>query len=354
MISSIYLDRTSEKAHQSLHYFYLKAEFPLEAGGSLAEVRIAYQTFGKLNAQKDNVVWVCHALTANADPTQWWAGLIGNKGLINPQEHFIVCANILGSCYGSTGPRDFDLNTGQRYLSNFPNITIRDQANAHELLKQHLGIERISLGIGGSTGGQQILEWAVQKDIFEQIFVIATSAQSSPWGKAIRAAQRMAIEADPTFYSGSVNGGKKGMEAARAMALLSYRTPESFNQAQKDNDEALDNYKAESYQRYQGLKLSRRFDAHSYHVLGKTMDSHNLARGRESLEKALGEIKARTLVIGIENDILFPTNEQQLMAAHIPKAEFQSMPSDFGHDGFLIETKKITEILRPFLRNESN
>ena len=354
MVSSIYLDRHYTKPSEGLQFFYSEKPFELESGRILADVKIAYQTFGKLNEQKSNVVWVCHALTANADPTQWWTGLIGHKELINPQEHFIVCANILGSCYGTTGPRDFDPNTGQRYLSNFPNITIRDQANAHELLKQHLGIESISLGIGGSTGGQQILEWAVQKDIFEQIFIIATSAQSSPWGKAIRAAQRMAIEADPTFYSGSVNGGKKGMEAARAMALLSYRTPESFNQAQKDNDDALADYKAESYQRYQGLKISRRFDARSYHVLGKTMDSHNLARGRESLEKALGEIKARTLVVGIENDILFPINEQQFIATHIPKAEFQSMPSDFGHDGFLIETKKITKTLRPFLRNESN
>jgi homoserine O-acetyltransferase/O-succinyltransferase len=354
MISSIYLDRTSEKTQQSLQYFYSKAEFPLEAGGSLVEVRIAYQTFGKLNVQKNNVVWVCHALTANADPTQWWPSLVGDNDLINPKEHFIVCANILGSCYGTTGPRDFNPTTGQRYLSNFPNITIRDQVKAHELLRQHLGIESIALGIGGSTGGQQILEWACQQDIFEKIFIIATSAQSSPWGKAIRAAQRMAIEADPSFFSTSVNGGKKGMEAARAMALLSYRTPETFNAAQKDNDESTDNYKAESYQRYQGIKLSQRFDARSYYSLGKAMDSHNLARGRKSLEDALAQIKAKTLVIGIQSDILFPINEQQFIANNIPNAQFESIESDYGHDGFLIETQKISKILKQFLSNESN
>uniref|UniRef100_UPI00404712CD homoserine O-acetyltransferase family protein n=1 Tax=Roseivirga sp. TaxID=1964215 RepID=UPI00404712CD len=354
MISSIYLDRSSAKAHKSLQFFYSNAEFPLEAGGNLAEVRVAYQTFGKLNARKDNVVWVCHALTANADPTQWWPGLVGDNCLINPEDHFIVCANILGSCYGTTGPRDFNPTTGQRYLSNFPNITIRDQVSAHELLRQHLGIESIALGIGGSTGGQQILEWACQQDIFDKIFIIATSAQSSPWGKAIRAAQRMAIEADPSFFSTSVNGGKKGMEAARAMALLSYRTPETFNAAQKDNDESMDNYKAESYQRYQGIKLSQRFDARSYYSLGKAMDSHNLARGRKSLEDVLAQIKAETLVIGIESDILFPIKEQQFIANNIPNAQFESIESEYGHDGFLIETQKISKILKQFLSNESN
>jgi homoserine O-acetyltransferase len=354
MISALYLDRHTEKNHSNLKFFYPQKPFQLESGNNLAEVKIAYQTFGALNSKKNNVVWVCHALTANADPTQWWNGLIGSDSLINPSEHYIVCANILGSCYGTTGPRDFNPNTDQRYLSNFPNITIRDQVNAHELLREYLGIEAISLVIGGSTGGQQVLEWTTQKDIFNKAFVIATSANSSPWGKAIRAAQRMAIEADPTFYSNSVNGGKKGMEAARAMALLSYRTPYAFNQSQKDDDHTLENFRAESYQRYQGIKLSRRFDARSYYILGKAMDSHNLARSRGSSRLALQEIKAKTLVIGIESDILFTINEQKFIANHIPSAQFHSIQSEFGHDGFLIETEKITQILRPFLKNESN
>ena len=340
--------------NDSLHYYRHSGEFRLESGGALTDIQIAYQTFGQLNSAKSNVVWVCHALTANADPTQWWLGLVGENYLINPEEHFIVCANILGSCYGTTGPRDFDPETGERYLSSFPNITIRDQVNAHILLKNHLGIEHVALGMGGSTGGQQILEWAIKENIFDKLFVIAASAQSSPWGKAIRASQRMAIEADPSFFSNSVNGGKRGMEAARAMALLSYRTPNAFNQSKKDNNEALKNYKAESYQRYQGLKLSNRFDARSYYVLGKAMDTHNIGRGRESIQKALVTIKAKTLIIGIESDLLFPLEDQRTIAKYLANTTFEIIQSDYGHDGFLIETQKISEILKPFLINESN
>ncbi|WP_053224013.1 homoserine O-acetyltransferase family protein [Roseivirga seohaensis] len=354
MTTSFPFTQNLKKVNDSLHYYRHSGEFRLESGEILNELQIAYQTFGELNSDKSNVIWVCHALTANADPIQWWPGLIGYNYLINPDEYFIVCANILGSCYGTTGPKDFDPNTGERYLSNFPNITIRDQVKAHILLRKHLEIERIHLGMGGSTGGQQILEWVIEEPIFDKLFVIATSAQSSPWGKAIRAAQRMAIEADPSFYSSSVNGGKKGMEAARAMALLSYRTPSTFNQSQKDDNEALDNYRAESYQRYQGLKLSHRFDARSYYVLGKAMDTHNVGRGRGNVQKALATIKAETLIIGIEGDILFPIEDQQIIAEHLPNSTFKIIQSDYGHDGFLIETQKISEILKPFLNNESN
>ena len=350
MIVSIPFTQTSNKVNDSLHYYHHSGEFRLESGEVLNDIQIAYQTFGTLNSDRSNVVWVCHALTANTDPIQWWPGLVGYNYLINPEEYFIVCANILGSCYGTTGPRDFDPKTGERYLSDFPNITIRDQVKAHILLKNYLGIERIALGMGGSTGGQQILEWAIEDPIFDKLFIIATSAQSSPWGKAIRASQRMAIEADVSFFSSSVNGGKKGMEAARAMALLSYRTPETFNQSQRDDNEALENYKAESYQRYQGIKLSNRFDSRSYYTLGKTMDTHNVGRGRGSVQKALASIKTETLIIGIESDILFPLTDLQTIADHLPNSTFEIIQSDYGHDGFLIETRKISEILKPFLK----
>ena len=346
--------KASLKANHSIQYYRHQGEFHLESGVILNDIQIAYQTFGTLNSDKSNVVWVCHALTANTDPTQWWPGLVGQNHLINPTEHFIVCANILGSCYGTTGPRDFDPNTGDRFLSNFPNVTIRDQVKAHILLRKYLKIDRITLGMGGSTGGQQILEWAMEEPIFDKLFLIATSAQSSPWGKAIRAAQRMALEADQSFYSLSTNGGKKGMEAARAMALLSYRTPITFNDSQKDDNETLDDYRAESYQRYQGLKLSHRFDARSYYVLGKAMDSHNVGRGRGGIQNALAKIEAQTLIIGIESDILFPLEDQQIIAEHLPNVKFNIIQSDYGHDGFLIETQKISDILNPFFNNESN
>ena len=147
----------SNGAAHSLKFFYHQAPFALEASGYLPELRIAYQTFGELNTTQNNVVWVFHALTANSDPTDWWAGIIGDKKLINPEEHFIICANIIGSCYGSSGPLDFNPETGERYLNDFPILTIKDIVRAHQLLKEHLGIAQIKLGIVGSMGGQQLM-----------------------------------------------------------------------------------------------------------------------------------------------------------------------------------------------------
>lgn len=325
--------------------------FVLESGENLPELRITYHTFGQLNAKADNVVWVAHALTANSNPTQWWPGLVGEKDLINPEDHFIICANILGSCYGTTGPRYFNPENGERYLTNFPDFTIRDIVRAHQLLRRHLGIEQIYLGLGGSMGGQQLLEWAVEEPkLFENLCLLATGAKSTPWGIAFRTAQRMAMEADPSFFSSSPNGGKKGAEAARAMAMISYRTREAFNSSQQDDNEKEKNFRADSYLRYQGLKLSKRFDARTYYLLTEAMDTHNVGRGRGSVETALARVKARTLVLGIEGDLLFSNDEQAHLAAHIPGAQLELIPSRYGHDGFLIEAPAISKSLDHFLK----
>ena len=348
------IDRSSTKNSQQQTYHH-PLPFVLESGNTLPELRIAYQTFGELNAAQDNVVWVCHALTANANPLEWWPGLVGHDELINPDEHFIICANIIGSCYGSTGPRDFNPETGERYLTEFPAFTIRDIVQAHELLRRHLGIEQIYLGLGGSMGGQQLLEWAILKpSLFQNQCVIATGARSTPWGIAFRAAQRMAIEADPSFFSASPNGGRKGADAARAMAMISYRTRQAYNQSQPDAPEAVDNFRADSYQRYQGQKLGKRFDARTYHCLTSAMDSHNVGRGRGSVAEALGQIKAKSLILGIEGDLLFANDEQAELAALIPNAQLGLIPSEYGHDGFLIEAEAISKTLKTFLANESH
>ncbi len=331
--------------------YYHPLPFVLESGESLPELRITYHTSGTLNTRKDNVVWVAHALTANSDPLEWWPGLVGTDDLVNPEDHYIICANIIGSCYGTTGPRDFNPENGERYLTNFPDFTIRDIVRAHQLLRRHLGIEEIYLGLGGSMGGQQLLEWAIaEPDTFKNLCILATGARSTPWGIAFRAAQRMAMEADPSFFSASPNGGKKGAEAARAMAMISYRTREAFNSSQEDDNEARDNFRADSYQRYQGLKLSKRFDARTYYILSKAMDTHNVGRGRGSAEQALSSIKARTLVLGIEGDLLFANDEQAHLATHIPGAQLEIIPSRFGHDGFLIEAPAISKSLQEFLK----
>lgn len=337
-------------------YLHLDYAFPLESGDVLDRVTIAYTTHGKLNKQKDNVVWVCHALTGNANPLEWWPGLVGHKELLNPEKHFLVCANILGSCYGTTGPTHFQPGQNRKYGLDFPLITTRDMARLHQILAQHLGIHRIYLGIGGSMGGQQLLEWAVlAPERFQHLCILATNARHSPWGIAFNEAQRMAMEADKTLGTDTKEAGRSGLEAARAIAMLSYRHYQTYDQAQIDTEaDKLDDYRASSYQRYQGEKLWKRFDPASYWVLSRAMDSHHLGRGRESLEHALASVKARTLVIGIDSDILFPVAEQSEIAEHIPNARFEIISSEFGHDGFLTETKAITLLLNDFLSDQFN
>ncbi len=337
-------------------YLHLEHSFELESGEKLPRLSIAYTTHGKLNDRGDNVVWVCHALTGNADPVEWWPGLVGAGETINPNKHFIVCANILGSCYGTTGPSHFEPNTNQPYGLDFPLVTTRDMARLHQLLAKYLGIKKVYLGIGGSMGGQQLLEWAViAPDFFKHLCLLATNARHSPWGIAFNEAQRMAMKADETLGTNQPEAGRRGLEAARAIAMLSYRHYQTYDQSQGETDkDKLDDYRASSYQRYQGEKLWKRFDPSSYWVLSRAMDSHHIGRGRESLEKALSTIKARTLVIGIDSDILFPVAEQSELAEHIPYSRFEIITSDFGHDGFLTETKTVSLLLNDFLSDQFN
>lgn len=327
------------------------APFQLELGDELPYLEIAYHTYGKLNAAKDNVVWVCHALTANSDVFDWWSGLFGENDLFNPQEHFIVCANILSSCYGSTSPLQ---TLKSRQFHKFPTVTIRDMVNAHEVLRKHLKIEKINTIIGGSMGGQQALEWNVQQpNLFNNLILLATNAQHSPWGIAFNESQRMAIENDSTWQLSTVSAGLKGLKAARSIALISYRSYFAYNQTQQEiENHKTDNFKAASYQRYQGEKLAKRFNAFSYYRLTQAMDSHNLGRNRESVEAALKKITANTLVIGISTDFLFPPNEQRFIAKHIANSRFIEIDSFYGHDGFLVETEKITEIIQNFFESK--
>ncbi len=335
-----------------IEIFHLKKPFLLESGESLPEIKLTYKTLGKLNEQKNNVIWICHALTANAEPDDWWNGLVGTGKYFNPEEHFIVCANVLGSCYGSTNALDTNPETNLPYYHSFPLITIRDIATSLDILREHLGIEKIKMVIGGSMGAMQALEWAIlQPHLIENLVVIATSARHSAWGIAFNEAQRMAIEADSTWKTDSPEAGKNGMKAARALALLSYRNYQTYELTQTDPDlNKADNFRASSYEQYQGEKLYKRFDAFAYWSLSKSMDSHNVGRNRGSIEAALQQIQARTLVIGISSDVLFPVSEQQFLARHIPKATYQEIDSIYGHDGFLIENQALINCLDGFLK----
>lgn len=329
-----------------------KKTFRLESGKKLNNLEITYHTYGALNAKKDNVVWVCHALTANSDVFDWWKGLFGENCLFNPKEHFIVCANILGSHYGTTSPLSQNPVTGQPYYLSFPDFTVRDLAAAHKLLAEHLGLSEIGLLIGGSLGGQQAMEWAIlEPQKIKKLVLIATNAQHSAWGIAFNESQRLAITADRTFYSQSENGGKKGLKVARSIALLSYRSYGTYAATQLEvGADKTGDFKASSYQNYQGEKLVNRFNAYSYWYLTRAMDGHNVARKRSSTENALKQIHAKTLVIGIVNDVLFPIEEQQYLAKHIPNAQFSELNSFYGHDGFLIETEILTKEIGNFLK----
>ncbi|MFA6200524.1 MAG: homoserine O-acetyltransferase [Bacteroidales bacterium] len=325
----------------------------LELGGSLKNLEISYHTYGKYNHKKNNVIWVCHALTANSDAADWWNGIIGKNKLYDPDEYFIVCANFIGSCYGSTGPLSYNSKTNKPYYRSFPNITIRDMVNAHNILRLHLGIKHIHTIIGSSMGAFQAIEWnIINPNIFTHLIFIASNSKASPWAIALNESQRMAILSDSTFYSDNEEGGTKGLMTARSIALLSYRNSLSYNLTQAENDSNItDGFKASSYQQYQGLKLAKRFNAYSYYVLTKAIDSHNIERNRGQLNDVLKLIKAKTLCIGISTDLLFPTYEQKLIADGINNAVYKEIDSDYGHDGFLIENEVLTRVINEFYQS---
>ncbi len=333
-----------------------KQQFRTETGFLLPELEIAFNTYGKLNKAADNVIWICHALTANSDVEAWWPGMVGEGLLFDTGKHFIVCANVLGSCYGTTGPASVNPETGKPWLRDFPLITVRDLINVHEILRNHLGIKKIHTIIGASIGGYQALEYTIMfPDLIDRLIVLASGTIQTPWALAFSESMRLAMEADQTFMANDPEGGKKGLKAARSIALISYRTVAAYNKTQKeDDDEKLTSFKACSYQAYQGDKLVKRFNPYSYWCLTNLSDTHNIGRGRGGVIKALGRIQAKVLCVGITSDLLFPTEEQKLIAAHSENAEYIEIDSFYGHDGFLIETAVVTDVVRKFWVKTSN
>ncbi|MBK5278043.1 MAG: homoserine O-acetyltransferase [Bacteroidia bacterium] len=343
---------------KSDHIFHHPNEFVLESGEKLSGFQLKYTTLGRLNKERSNIIWICHALTGNSDFTDWWSGSFRDGslpteqvGAFDPNEYFIICANSLGGCYGSTGPLSLNPDIGKPFYHSFPLLTNRDIIRAFDLLRLHLEFEKIHTLVGGSLGGQQVLEWAIEcPEVFQHIIPVACNAKHSPWGIAINEAQRMAIATDPTWKENDARAGSEGIKAARAMGMISFRTYKTYDQTQAEKtNEKLDDFRAATYQLYQGEKLANRFNAFSYWTLTKAMDNHNVGRGKESIAAALGRIKARTLVIGIDTDILFPTPEQKLLAEHIPHARYETISSLYGHDGFLVEFDQFNQVVKKFL-----
>ena len=325
----------------------------LESGEILPDVTIAYDTFGTLSEAKDNVIWVCHALTAKSDVKDWWPNTVEEGRFLDPNKYFIVCANFLGSHYGTTSPLSINPTTGEKWYYDFPRITVRDMVTCHRLLAKHLGIDRVKLLIGSSIGGFQCMEWAVtEPDFMENLALIATTTNTEPWAAAFNESQRMAIRADGTWGQLRDDAGLDGMAVARSIALISYRGAPAYNATQQDRDNPTDaafERRAHTYQQHQGEKLRRRFNAFSYYRMTEAVDSHNIGRGRVSVADALRRIKARTLVVAISSDILFPVEAHIPMRQYIPDVEYHLIESSFGHDGFLVEHEKLNNIITNFM-----
>lgn len=333
-----------------LKTYHYPNDFTLESGQVLHGLDIAYHTYGTYRPEQDNAVWVCHALTANSDVADWWPGTVVPGGFLDPEHHFTVCANIIGSCYGSTGPCSINPDTGKPYYDAFPDLTIRDMARALALLADHLRLDHIGTLVGSSVGGFQALEWAAEDPArFGRLVLIATSAKASPWCIAIDETQRMAIFADSTYGEQRPDAGAQGLEAARAIGLLTYRGPEGYNRTQQtppaDNDAPVRVHRACSYQRHQGKKLSNRFDAYSYVTILDAFDTHDIGRGRGGVEAALLRMKMPATVVGISTDIIFTPDEMRTLASQLPNATYHEIRSAFGHDGFLVEHDQLNNIL---------
>ena len=324
--------------------------FDFESGGHLDTLRVVYHASP---SGEGPVVWICHALTANSDPEDWWPSLVGKGKLLDPSRMRIVCVNILCSPYGSSGPASVNPATGKPWLLDFPETTIRDTVRCFDAVRKELGIKHIDLLIGSSAGGFQAIEWAIQEPgLFGEVIFSATAPAVSPWLAAQNEAQRMALEADPSFREArSLEGGANGLRCARAQALISYRCYRGFLLTQFESDpDFLFSNRAASYERHQGDKIvARHFDAYSYYYLTLTVDSQNAGRGRGGVSQALGRITAPCTVISIDTDGIFPPEEAREWAPLIPSARHVILTSNFGHDGFLLETQQFTEILKPIL-----
>lgn len=355
--------------------------FKLENGAYLSPVQVAYQTYGQLNKTKDNVILICHALTGNAhaagfisevetdnnssfnylqkystiykDKPGWWHDVIGPGKLFDTNKYFVVCSNILGSCYGTTGPTS-KIDSKNIFGSSFPLITVRDIVHVQKKLLDYLGIDKIHTAVGGSLGGMQVLEWALlYPEVVNSIIPIATSARHSAWAIGLNEAARQAIKNDPHWNNGNYDEQPfNGLSLAREIAMISYRTQPSFQQKFHRNKASNNGtFNVESYLRYQGKKIVERFDANSYITITHTMDSHDITRDRSNFEDVLNSISQKTLSIGIDSDLLYPAHEQKEFANHIPNADYAEIKSIHGHDAFLIEFEQLNNLIRPFLDN---
>ncbi|HKI58626.1 MAG TPA: homoserine O-acetyltransferase [Trueperaceae bacterium] len=342
---------------------------PLELGGRLQRVAIAYETYGELNARGDNAVLVCHALTGSGhaagrtdreEVPGWWDPLIGPGKAIDTRRYFVVSSNVLGGCYGSTGPSSVNPETGRAYAVDFPRYTVRDMVEAQRRLLDRLGVRKLAAAVGGSMGGMQVLEWAAMyPERVGAIAPIAIGARHSAWAIGLNEVARRAITSDPDWKDGRYPVDaqpERGLGLARAIAMLSYRSFDSLEQkfgrerAEAGRDLLGVSFEIESYLDYQGVKLVQRFDANTYLYLTRAMDDYDVAADRGKLGAVLSRMRMPVLVLGITSDVLYPEAEQKALAEALPSARYATVRSPHGHDAFLIEFPQVAAHLRRFLQ----
>src|SRR5262245_34131800 len=341
--------------------------FPLESGGSLRPVNLHYAIYGGLNERRDNAILVCHALSLSARVGDWWPHLFGEHGIFDLSRDCIICANIIGSCYGSTGPQTINSDTGTTFGGNFPLVTTRDWIRSQALLLDHLGIEKLRAVIGGSIGGMQAIQWAIDKPERVDNCIAIGAAPLTAMGLALNHLQRLAIINDANWRNGEYQAGdgpNAGLALARALAMISYKSEKLFAEryARNPNRNGEDplrsftgRYDIGGYLDYQGGIFTRRFDANSYLIITKAMDNFHPAHGYESERAALERIKARVLLVGISSDWLFPPEEVKALGERMigagAEAEYAELQSTHGHDGFLAEPDSFAPIVLRFLNS---
>jgi len=380
------------KAHtEIISLFNSGNPFQFETGEKLSNIQVAFQTYGTLNSDGTNAVLVCHALTGNAHAAGtlseiesdknsnpdllkkysemnvgkegWWNELIGEGKVLDTNKYFIISSNVLGSCYGTSGPVTIKNMFHRRFGMDFPTVTVRDMVKLQKELLAYLGVNKLATAIGGSLGGMQVLEWAVMyPEMLKSVIPIASSAQHSPWAISLNQASRQAIINDPEWHDGAYKTPPlKGLALARKIAMISYRSFESFQQkfSRERKDETgnkLDRkniFQVESWLNHHGKKLNERFDANTYLYLSNAMDLHDVALNRGSLKEVLGNVKIPALVVGISSDILYPPEEQKNIASLLPNANYAEINSVHGHDAFLIEFDQLGKIIKDFLEEKN-
>ena len=376
MVTQLEHDVVAGTRPKTVNQVFTFDSLPLQRGGHIAPVTVAYETWGKLNAAGDNAVLLTHSLTGSShahdtenpgDPkAAWWNPLIGLGRFFDTSRYYVICSNILGGCYGTTGPSSVDPNTGRPYGMRFPVITVRDMVEVQRKLIEHLGVRQLAMVAGGSIGGQQSLEWAVAyPELVRKAIVVAATAALTAQGVAFSEVQRQAILADPLWQGGDYlpgEGPRAGLAIARMLAMITYQSEEAMelrfgrHPARNKNVPAPSGFTdfggrfdVEGYLYYQGEALVRRFDATSYLSISRAMDLYDVSEGYPSLEAALSRLRSKALFIGIRSDFLFPAARVRWLADQVRaaggEAIYAELDTPHGHDAFLKEWEQMTGAL---------